>query len=163
MISLVHIWTDGASTGVRGPGGWAYLVKINNVMSLDCGGVADNTTNSRMEMYAVIVALESLEPSEIRLYSDSSMVINGMRQKWISKWEKNGWKNSRLREVANRDLWERLQIASLPHEIEWVKVKAHSSSNSYIALGNRRVDALAHAECQKMKKENNAKDSTDSR
>jgi ribonuclease HI len=103
---------------------------------LELSGGAPETTNNRMELMAAIVALETLERAcVVRLTSDSKYVIQGITE-WISGWKKRNWKK-----VKNRDLWERLDAAIQPHEIEWAWVKGHSGDPM-----NERVDQLAVAE-----------------
>tara|TARA_R110002072_G_scaffold164557_1_gene317536 strand:+ start:141 stop:512 length:372 start_codon:yes stop_codon:yes gene_type:complete len=99
----------------------------------ELSGGADDTTNNRMELMAAIGALESLKrPCQVELWSDSKYVIDGITS-WIHGWRKRGWKK-----VKNRDLWERLDEARGPHDIEWRWVKGHSGDEN-----NERVDRLA--------------------
>ena len=108
---------------------------------LELSGGEPDTTNNRMELLAAITALEALKlPSVVRITSDSKYVIQGITE-WITGWKKKGWKK-----IKNRDLWERLDAAVQPHEIEWVWVKGHSGDPM-----NDRVDQLAvtAAEAQK--------------
>ena len=105
------------------------------------------TTNNRMELTAVIRALEALKrPCKIKVVTDSNYVIQGITS-WIFRWLKNNWKNAQKQEVVNRDLWERLLELSSLHEIEWEWVKGH---DGYIE--NERCDKLAKREIKKCKK-----------
>jgi ribonuclease HI len=101
------------------------------------GGEAD-TTNNRMEMMAVIQALESLKrPCDITLYTDSTYVMKGMTQ-WLEAWKKRNWRTAGKKPVKNVDLWQRLEAAVTSHTIKWVWVKGHSG-----VLENERADELA--------------------
>ncbi len=101
------------------------------------GGEAD-TTNNRMEMMAVIQALETLKrPCDIALYTDSTYVMKGMTE-WLDGWKKRNWRTANKKPVKNVDLWQRLEAAVLPHTIKWVWVKGHSGVPE-----NERADELA--------------------
>lgn len=133
----MRIWTDGSCLGNPGPGGWGALLTFGEHERELSGGAAD-TTNNRMELMAAIEALESLKrPCRVELWSDSKYVIDGITS-WIHGWRKRGWKK-----VKNRDLWERLDEARGPHDIEWRWVKGHSGDEN-----NERVDRLAVAQAE---------------
>jgi len=133
----VTIYTDGACSGNPGPGGWGAFLQSGQHEKELYGGEA-MSTNQRMEMQAVIEALKALKyDSEVILYSDSSYVLNGI-QKWMIDWKKRGWKNSKKQDVANRDLWEKMDHQQQRHEITWQWVKGHAGN-----VGNERADALA--------------------
>jgi len=133
----VTIYTDGACSGNPGPGGWGVFLQSGQYEKELCGGER-MSTNQRMEMQAVIEALNALKnPSEVTLYSDSSYVLNGI-QKWIIAWKKKNWKNSKKKDVANRDLWEEMDRQQQRHQITWHWVKGHAGN-----VGNERADALA--------------------
>ena len=137
-LKEVTIYTDGACSGNPGPGGWGAVLMYGETMKEISGGEAA-TTNNRMEMMAVIKALESLKaPCRVRVHSDSAYVINCFNNRWYVNWQRNGWKNSQKQPVENRDLWERLLELSRIHEIEWIKVKGHSNDK-----WNNRCDELA--------------------
>ena len=139
-----HAYTDGASSGSRGPGGYGAVLRWNGKIEEISGGEL-NTTNQRMEVTAACVALETIDEEHVvTLYSDSSYLVNCMRRGWYEKWRENGWLN-RLREpVANRDLWERLLEATKRHqEVRWRKVKGHSKTAGPHKTGNDRADELA--------------------
>ncbi len=144
-VSKYEVWTDGSSTGGRGPGGWAFIVEDENKKVWWKSDGEEHTTNSRMEMVAVIEALDSLpEASLIELYCDSSMIVKGMREKWYEKWRSNAWLNSRNVPVVNRDLWEKLILVEQRHcNITYYKVKAHTNSNTKGARGNFSADSMA--------------------
>jgi ribonuclease HI len=134
---LVDAYTDGACSGNPGPGGWGALLRIGG-RERELSGAEPATTNNRMELMAAISALEALKrPCKVRLYTDSTYVRDGVT-KWIHGWKKNGWKTSDKKPVKNVDLWQRLDAARVPHQVEWIWVKGHSGHAE-----NDRVDALA--------------------
>lgn len=105
----------------------------------ELSGFEPHTTNQRMELTAAIKGLEQLkERTRVRLYSDSAYLINGFTLGWIDNWQKNGWRNSRGDPVSNSDLWKALIELSRKHEIEWIKVKGHSTNK-----WNNHCDELA--------------------
>ena len=139
-----HAYTDGASGGSRGPGGYGVVVTWGGKTEEIRGGEQD-TTNLRMEVTAACVALETIgEGHVVTVYSDSSYLVNCMRRGWHETWRKNGWLNYRKAPVANRDLWERLLKAARRHrEVRWKKVKGHRKSRGPHKTGNDRADELA--------------------
>jgi ribonuclease HI len=138
MSQHVEIYTDGACKGNPGVGGWGAWLKYNGHEKSIFGG-EENTTNNRMEMMAVIRALEVLKrPSEIKLYTDSSYVQKGMME-WMSGWKANNWRTANKKPVKNDDLWKQLDRLSNLHQIEWIWVKGHAGND-----GNERVDQLAN-------------------
>ena len=133
----VIIYTDGACSGNPGPGGWGSVMMYRGHRRELSGGEAD-TTNNRMEMMAVIRALESLKrPCSITLYTDSTYVIKGMTQ-WLEGWKKRNWRTAAKKPVKNVELWQRLETAIAPHAVKWVWVKGHSGVQE-----NERADELA--------------------
>jgi len=147
-MKRVEIFTDGACSGNPGAGGWGAILRYNNVQKELSGGNAD-TTNNRMELTAVISALEALkEPCNITLYTDSRYVMDGI-EKWISAWKQNGWRTSNKKApVKNVELWQKLDALCLKHEIRWVWVKGHAGHPE-----NERCDELARNEAEKYKTE----------
>jgi len=141
-----HAYTDGASTGSRGPGGYGVLMTWQG-KTKEIGGGEQDTTNLRMELTAACVALEMIDEGHIvTLYSDSSYLVNCIRRGWYENWRENGWLNHIKRPVANRDLWERLLEATRRHqEVRWKKVKGHSKTGGAHKSGNDRADKLAVA------------------
>lgn len=138
----LEIYTDGACLGNPGPGGWAALIIDNNQERI-LSGNNEMTTNNRMELLAVIKALESINHHlEITIYTDSKYVINGITS-WIKKWKTNDWKNSSKTPVKNIDLWKILDVSSQKKKIKWVWVKGHSG-NTY----NDRVDEIARNQAE---------------
>ena len=135
---IAEIFTDGACSGNPGPGGWGALLRWGGREKELFGGEKD-TTNNRMELTAVIKALESLtRPVKVRLHTDSTYVMQGIT-KWIHGWKKNGWKTSAKEPVKNEDLWRALDEAVKRHDIEWKWVKGHAGH-----VENERADALAN-------------------
>lgn len=133
----VVIYTDGACSGNPGPGGWAALLR-SGVHERVLTGAAPHTTNNRMELTAAVEALRALrEPCQVVVYADSQYVVKGMTE-WIAGWKRRGWTNAQKKPVENRDLWEALDAAALPHRVEWRWVKGHASDPD-----NNRVDRLA--------------------
>ncbi len=139
-----HAYTDGASMGFRGPGGYGAVVSWNGKTVEVSGGERD-TTNQRMEVTAACVALETIEEGHVvTVYSDSSYLVNCMRRGWHETWRENGWLNNLHEPVANRDLWERLLRAVQRHwKVQWRKVKGHQKSEGPHKSGNDRADELA--------------------
>jgi|SRR5215211_3591583 len=139
-----HVYTDGASSGSRGPGGYGAVIRWKGKTEEISGG-EQYTTNLRMEITAACVALETMDEGyTVTVYSDASYLVNCMRRGWYKQWQKNGWLNHRKEPVANRDLWERLLEATWRHEeVRWRKVKGHSKSVGVHKMGNDRADELA--------------------
>jgi ribonuclease HI len=136
--AVVEIFTDGACKGNPGPGGWGAWLKYGARELELCGG-EQATTNNRMELTAVIRALESLKrPAHVRLHTDSSYVQQGITT-WIHGWKKNGWKTKSKEPVKNVDLWQALDTVAAQHHIEWRWVKGHAGN-----VGNEKADALAN-------------------
>ncbi|HEX4883384.1 MAG TPA: ribonuclease HI [Casimicrobiaceae bacterium] len=134
----VVIYTDGACKGNPGPGGWGALLVAGGHEKAMHGGEAA-TTNNRMELTAVIRALESLKrPCEVDVYTDSQYVKNGI-QSWIHTWKRNGWKTSDRKPVKNAELWRELDELCARHTLRWHWVRGHSGHD-----GNERADALAN-------------------
>ena len=139
-MNTVEIYTDGACKGNPGPGGWGVLLKSGGVEKELFGG-ARETTNNRMEMLAVIMALESLKrPCHVVLHADSQYVLKGITE-WLTGWKARGWKTAAKQPVKNVDLWQRLDalVAGAGHRIDWRWVKGHDGDP-----GNERADALAN-------------------
>lgn len=143
------IFADGASSGNPGPGGWGAILISTDIAGaesiLEIGGADPQTTNNRMELTAVIAALHLVRklPQLIRVYTDSTYVINGI-QRWIHGWRSRGWMTAEGKPVANQDLWELLSKASTGHEIEWCYVPGHAG-----IVGNERADEIAVGYSQK--------------
>lgn len=143
--SLVHIYTDGASRGNPGPGGYgaclSYTDATGTEHTRELSGGFQKTTNNRMELLAVIKALEVLkQPCQVELYSDSQYVVRAFTEGWIESWQLRGWKNANKQPVKNIDLWQRLLRAGQDHSISWHWVKGHAGNEL-----NERADQLATA------------------
>jgi ribonuclease HI len=137
--NTVVIYTDGACSGNPGPGGWGSVLLYNGHRREMSGGEA-GTTNNRMEMMAVIQALESLKrPCSVMIYTDSVYVMKGMME-WLEQWKKRGWKTAAKKPVKNVELWQRLEQAIGRHEVKWQWVKGHSGVPE-----NERADELARS------------------
>ena len=143
-MKTVTIYTDGACSGNPGPGGWGALLSWNGREKELSGGEAQ-TTNNRMELTAVISALEALkEPCAVELYSDSKYVIDALEKGWALSWRKKNWIKSDKKPALNPDLWEKLLNLTEIHTMRYHWVKGHAD-NEY----NNRCDALAVAERDK--------------
>jgi ribonuclease HI len=142
---VIEIYTDGACRGNPGPGGWAALLRIGD-HEREISGAEALTTNNRMELTAVIRALEALKrPVEARLYTDSEYVRRGIVE-WLPAWKARGWRTAQRKPVKNQDLWQQLDELRMPHRIEWHWVPAHAgvSDNERVdRLANEAIDALA--------------------
>ncbi len=135
---VVEIYTDGACKGNPGVGGWGVLLRSGDTTRELFGG-EPATTNNRMELTAVIRALEALKrPCRVRLHTDSQYVQQGITS-WIHNWKKRGWKTADRKPVKNVDLWQVLDGLAAQHEIEWLWVRGHDGDP-----GNEHADALAN-------------------
>jgi ribonuclease HI len=135
----VAIFTDGACSGNPGPGGWAAILRYGEV-ERELSGFSPLTTNNRMELQAAIEGLEALKrPCRVRLYTDSQYLREGITR-WLARWKARGWRTSGRAAVKNIDLWQRLEAAAGPHQIDWVWVRGHEGHPE-----NERADALARA------------------
>lgn len=135
---LIEIFADGACKGNPGPGGWGAWLRYGRHEKELFGGEME-TTNNRMELTAVIRALEQLrKPSRVRIATDSQYVQKGMTE-WIGGWKARGWKTASKAPVKNADLWRSLDEVAARHQVEWVWVKGHAGHD-----GNERADALAN-------------------
>ncbi len=136
--TIVEIYTDGACKGNPGPGGWGVWLRYGDHEKELCGG-EPGTTNNRMELTAVIRALETLSrPCHVRLHTDSQYVQKGISE-WIHGWKKRGWLTAEKKPVKNDDLWKKLDELAAHHHVEWLWVKGHAGHE-----GNERADQLAN-------------------
>ncbi|MEX0606624.1 MAG: ribonuclease HI [Halofilum sp. (in: g-proteobacteria)] len=138
MPKPVVIHTDGACRGNPGPGGWgAILAQGNNEKELY--GFERDTTNNRMELIAVIQALETLKRHcEVQIVTDSQYVMKGVTE-WMAGWKRRGWRTANRKPVRNIDLWQRLDRALAEHDVSWAWVRGHNGHEL-----NERADALAN-------------------
>jgi ribonuclease HI len=136
---VVDIYTDGACRRNPGPGGWAAVLSTGG-REKEMSGAQLQTTNNRMELQAVIEALQALKrPVQVRLYTDSQYVRRGILE-WLPQWKARGWKTADRKPVKNQELWQLLETAAARHRIEWHWVPGHAG-----IPGNERCDALANA------------------
>ena len=138
MSKKITIYTDGACKGNPGPGGWGVLMRYGEVEKTLFGGELE-TTNNRMELRAVIEALNALNRTcDVELYTDSKYVLQGLNE-WMPNWKARGWKTADKKPVKNVELWQMLDAAAQRHHINWHWVKGHAGD-----VGNERADALAN-------------------
>jgi ribonuclease HI len=139
MMDEVKVFTDGACSGNPGPGGWGAILQSKGHEKELSGGEKEST-NNRMEMMAVIAALEAIKrPCHVKVTTDSQYVMKGMME-WLPGWKKRGWKTASKEPVKNVDLWQRLEQAASPHKLEWEWVRGHQGHPE-----NERADELAVA------------------
>ncbi|MEW5784732.1 MAG: ribonuclease HI [Bacillota bacterium] len=144
--SAVEVYTDGACSGNPGPGGWAAVI-MRDSAAYEISGCEAHTTNQRMELRAAVEALGTLlEPTRVRLYSDSAYMVNAFLQGWMVRWRRNGWLTAAKKPVDNQDLWKQLLALTEKHQVEWYKVKGHSN-NVY----NERCDCLARQAIEELR------------
>lgn len=137
-LKKIIIYTDGACSQNPGPGGYAAVL-IYDDSKKEISGSEKSTTNNRMEILAVVKALELLKyPCEVEVHSDSAYVVNSIEKGWIYKWRLNNWITSSKEKVKNIDLWERMLEYLDIHSIKFIKVKGHSTDEY-----NNRCDYLA--------------------
>lgn len=146
MKNWIDIYTDGATSGngtKNARGGWAYVFYLDSGEQIKDYGGELNTTNNRMELTAVIKAIQAArafcgEKIDLHIISDSAYIINSYEQRWYENWERNGWINSARKPVANRDLWEILIPYFRDSHNLFIKIKGHSGHEE-----NELVDKLA--------------------
>ena len=132
------IHTDGACLGNPGPGGYGIVLQYGGHRKELSGGYR-RTTNNRMELLAVIKALEALtQPCQVILHSDSRYVVDAMEKGWARQWQANGWRRSRQEKALNPDLWETLLHLCEQHDVKFRWVRGHSGNAE-----NERCDRLA--------------------
>ncbi len=137
-LKQVQIYTDGACSGNPGPGGWAAILCFGEHRK-EVAGHMPGTTNNRMELFAAISGLGLLKmPCRVQLFSDSAYLVNAFEEKWIDRWQQNGWKTAGGQPVENQDLWRLLLQQMKKHQITFHKVKGHSDHPE-----NNRCDELA--------------------
>lgn len=132
----IYLFTDGASSGNPGPGGYGVILRCGSLEKEMSGGFS-RTTNNRMELLAVIVGLEAIrwENASVEVYSDSSYVVKAVNEGWLSNWERKGWKK-----VKNPDLWQRFLEVYRRHKVAFHWLKGHAGHPE-----NERCDAMAVA------------------
>ncbi|MGI5940035.1 MAG: ribonuclease HI [Thermoleophilia bacterium] len=135
----IVIYSDGACSGNPGPGGWGVVLLSRGHRKELSGGEAQ-TTNQHMELTAVVAGLKALKVTgwDVDVYSDSAYLVNAFAQRWLDKWQANGWKNSKKDAVANQDLWMELLHLTGKNRVTMRKVKGHAGDEH-----NERCDQLA--------------------
>jgi len=135
---VVEVYADGACKGNPGRGGWGAILQSGSLVKELYGG-EPHTTNNRMELTAVIRALEAMKrPSVVRIHTDSQYVQKGITA-WIHNWKRRGWRTADKTPVKNEDLWRRLDELCAMHRVEWIWVRGHAGN-----VGNERADRLAN-------------------
>ena len=145
-MAEIVAYTDGACSGNPGPGGWGVVLLAREagrvLKERELSGGEALTTNNRMELTAVIRALEALKkPSRVRLHTDSKYVQQGISS-WIHQWKRRGWRTADKKPVKNEDLWRELDELAVRHQIEWLWVRGHAGHD-----GNEKADELANRGC----------------
>ncbi len=149
-MSDIQIYTDGGCSGNPGPGAWAYII-LQGGARLSGSAAAPDTTNNRMELAAVIAALEQVArrpewaASSLEIYTDSEYVQKGITR-WIRAWEANGWRTSSKQPVKNQDLWKRLRLLSSSYQVQWHWLAGHAGHPL-----NEECDRLVRQEIARLK------------
>lgn len=139
----VTIYTDGACSGNPGPGGYG-IVMLSGSKRREISQGYRRTTNNRMELLSVIVALEELtRRCRVTVYSDSQYVVNAITQRWVYGWKARGWKRADKKPAQNIDLWERLLPLLEKHDVTFRWVRGHNNN-----VENEVCDQLAVAAAQ---------------
>ena len=140
---MIIIYTDGACSGNPGPGGWSAIIKDQSGERILSGGER-HTTNNRMELIAVLNAVQNVEiHGEIKIFTDSRYVQLGMTE-WLTKWQQNNWKNADRKPVKNKDLWIQLASECQRRRVQWQWVRAHHRSWENIRADKLAREALNH-------------------
>ena len=146
VISEVTIYTDGACSGNPGAGGYAAILRYRTAERVVSGGEVE-TTNNRMELLAVIVALEALkEPCAVTVTSDSKYVVDALTKGWLDSWISHGWRKADGKPALNAELWQRLVVQLNRHQVNFEWVKGHAG-HPY----NERCDSLAVAAIERIR------------
>ncbi len=141
IVKKVEIFTDGACSGNPGPGGWGAILRCDGKEKEISGGEKD-TTNNRMELTAVIMALKALKyPCQVTVTTDSKYVCDAINQKWVYGWRDNGWRKKDKKPALNPDLWQDLLSLLEKHQVDFFWVKGHNDHPE-----NERCDKMAVAE-----------------
>jgi ribonuclease HI len=142
-MKIIIACTDGSCLGNPGPGGWAFILKYGDRVRRESGH-EDHTTNGRMELMAVIKALEALkEPCQVQLYSDAQYVVKGINE-WLAMWKRRNWRKSNKTKVENMDLWQKIDALLQIHTVEAIWVRGHDGNPL-----NEEVDCMAQSACHK--------------
>lgn len=159
-MEIVKVYTDGACSDNPGPGGWASVFTLEEDFQVLTGREYE-TTNNRMELLAVIetlreiLVLNAVNVDEVKflIHSDSAYVVNSINNRWIDKWQMNGWMTTQGEDIKNKDLWmqfvdERKAIRKRGIEVEMVKVKGHAGD-----IFNEMADKHAREQSMMAKEE----------
>jgi ribonuclease HI len=145
-MDRVEVFTDGACSGNPGPGGWGAILRAKG-SEKELSGAEANTTNNRMELMAVIAAMEALKrPCAVTITTDSQYVMKGMTE-WLDGWKRKNWRTANKKPVKNVDLWQRLDAAIQSHQVDWQWVRGHDGHPE-----NERADQLAVAARETLKR-----------
>lgn len=143
----VTIYTDGSCLGNPGPGGWGAILEWNG-QEKELSGGEKETTNNRMELLGIIMALKALkEPCIVDLYTDSKYVFDAINKGWVYAWRAKGWRRGDNRPAQNVDLWEITLPLLERHDVRWHWVKGHAENEK-----NNRCDKLAVAQSRRFSK-----------
>ena len=154
----IEIHTDGACLNNPGPGGYAAIIIPPYEKEITIAGLSQETTNNRMELMAVIAALNYINQNRewdgipAVIHSDSQYVISPITQGWLENWDKNGWRTANKQSVKNQDLWLLLMDKIGERRTTWKWVKGHSGD-----LKNERCDQLAREQAELASKGRNLK------
>lgn len=144
MTNIYEVYTDGACSNNQGIGGQLGGWGVVFVDGREYSGADKFTTNNRMELKAAIEALKNTPfGSKVKLYSDSAYVVNAFLQNWLKNWQKNGWVTAQRKPVENQDLWRELLLLEKERDVEWIKVKGHSTDKMNIIADKLAVDAIS--------------------
>lgn len=153
--NAINLWTDGGARSSTNVSGWAYVGYIgdDSEAPITNKGAVEGFTNQQMEMTAVIKALysipfEMLEEYSVKIHTDSAYICNCFKDKWWTKWIMNDWKNSKGKDVANKDFWERIIDYYNAYDIEFIKVRGHSDNEM-----NNLADKLVNDAMDEYEKE----------
>ncbi|MDR0320174.1 MAG: ribonuclease HI [Treponema sp.] len=151
METSLRIYSDGGCSGNPGPGGWAYVIVQQTfqgvqILAQNLGGEKE-TTNNRMELTAVIMALRALKtlkdvPRTAAVYTDSQYVQKGITD-WIRTWKRNSWRTSDKSPVKNKDLWVELDSLAGEFPLKWEWVKGHAGNEFNEMCDSMTQDAIA--------------------
>lgn len=145
-MDRVEVFTDGACSGNPGPGGWGAILRAKG-SEKELSGAEAETTNNRMELMAVIAAMEALKrPCAVTITTDSQYVMKGMTE-WLDGWKRKNWRTANKKPVKNVDLWQRLDAAIQSHQVDWQWVRGHDGHPE-----NERADQLAVAARETLKR-----------
>lgn len=135
----VTIYSDGACSGNPGPGGWAARIKYSPDRIRELGGFVAATTNNRMELFAAIAALRTVDgAAPVTVITDSEYLRKGITA-WIHNWKRRNWKTAAGKPVLNQDLWQELDGLNTPR-VSWRYVRGHEGDPD-----NERCDEIARA------------------